>query len=117
MARFVTNRCHTSNRENTGCKPDSIEYIPSSINYQPDETCSSAIQNTNLVFVHPRPFPSPVPCLVPVQETPLQSFKRMSPKRMSPAAWRHIHLNGHYTFLGNAKLIDLDAIMARLDLL
>jgi TnpA family transposase len=38
-------------------------------------------------------------------------------KRMSPAAWRHIHLNGHYTFRGNAKLIDLDAIMAGLDLL
>jgi hypothetical protein len=38
-------------------------------------------------------------------------------KRMSPAAWRHIHLNGHYTFRGNAKLIDLDAITAGLDLL
>jgi hypothetical protein len=38
-------------------------------------------------------------------------------KRMSPAAWHHIHLNGHYTFRGNAKLIDLDAIMAGLDLL
>jgi TnpA family transposase len=38
-------------------------------------------------------------------------------KRMSPAAWRHIHLNGHYTFRGNAKLINLDAIMAGLDLL
>jgi hypothetical protein len=38
-------------------------------------------------------------------------------KRMSLAAWRHIHLNGHYTFRGNAKLIDLDAIMAGLDLL
>jgi hypothetical protein len=36
---------------------------------------------------------------------------------MSPAAWRHIHLNGHYTFRGNAKLIDLDSIMAGLDLL
>jgi hypothetical protein len=26
------------------------------------------------------------------------------------AAWRHIHLNGHYTFRGNGQLIDLDAI-------
>ena len=37
-------------------------------------------------------------------------------KKMSPAAWRHIHLNGHYTFRGDGKLIDLDAVMAGLDL-
>ena len=37
-------------------------------------------------------------------------------KRMSPAAWRHIHLNGHYTFRGDRKPIDLDAVMAGLDL-
>jgi len=35
-------------------------------------------------------------------------------KRVSPAAWRHIHLNGHYTFRGQGQPIDLDAIMARL---
>ena len=29
-------------------------------------------------------------------------------KKMSPAAWRHIHLNGHYTFRGDGQLIDLD---------
>jgi hypothetical protein len=32
--------------------------------------------------------------------------------QMSPAAWRHILLNGHYTFQSNAKLIDLDALVA-----
>ena len=37
-------------------------------------------------------------------------------KRISPAAWRHIHLNGHYTFRGRAQTIDLDAIVAGLDL-
>jgi hypothetical protein len=37
-------------------------------------------------------------------------------KKMSPAAWRHIHLNGHYTFRGNSQIIDLDAIVARLEL-
>jgi hypothetical protein len=35
---------------------------------------------------------------------------------MSPAAWRHIHLNGHYTFHGNGQAIDLDAIVAGLEL-
>jgi TnpA family transposase len=37
-------------------------------------------------------------------------------KKMSPAAWRYIHLNGHYTFRGNGQLIDLDAIVAGLEL-
>lgn len=37
-------------------------------------------------------------------------------KKMSPAAWRHIHLNGHYTFRGGGQLIDLDAIVAGLEL-
>jgi hypothetical protein len=37
-------------------------------------------------------------------------------KKMSPAAWRHIHLNGHYTFRGDGQLIDLDAIVAGLEL-
>jgi tetratricopeptide (TPR) repeat protein len=37
-------------------------------------------------------------------------------KKMSPTAWRHIHLNGHYTFRGDGQLIDLDAIVARLEL-
>ncbi|MFZ0254492.1 MAG: Tn3 family transposase, partial [Gammaproteobacteria bacterium] len=37
-------------------------------------------------------------------------------KKMSPAAWRHIHLNGRYTFRGNGQIIDLDAIMAGLEL-
>ena len=37
-------------------------------------------------------------------------------KKMSPAAWRHIHLNGHYTFHGDGQVIDLDAIVAGLQL-
>jgi TnpA family transposase len=37
-------------------------------------------------------------------------------KKISPAAWRHVHLNGHYTFRGGGQIIDLDAIVAGLDL-
>lgn len=37
-------------------------------------------------------------------------------KQISPAAWRHILLNGHYTFQSEGKMIDLDAIVAGLDL-
>ena len=36
--------------------------------------------------------------------------------QMSPAAWRHILLNGHYTFHGDGEMIDLDALVAGLDL-
>jgi len=36
--------------------------------------------------------------------------------QISPAAWRHILLNGHYRFHSDGTLIDLDAIVARLDL-
>jgi len=35
-------------------------------------------------------------------------------KKMSPASWRHIHLNGHYIFHGDGQVIDLDAIVAGL---
>jgi hypothetical protein len=37
-------------------------------------------------------------------------------KKMSPAAWCHIHLNGHYIFRGNGQIIYLDAIVAGLEL-
>ncbi len=37
-------------------------------------------------------------------------------KKISPAAWRHIHLNGHYTFRDDGQLIDLDVIVAGLEL-
>ena len=37
-------------------------------------------------------------------------------KKISPAAWRHVHLNGHYTFRSAGQIIDLDAIIAGLDL-
>jgi TnpA family transposase len=36
--------------------------------------------------------------------------------QISPAAWRHILLNGHYTFQTDGKIIDLDAIVAALNL-
>jgi hypothetical protein len=36
--------------------------------------------------------------------------------QISPAAWRHILLNGHYTFQSDGKMIDLDALVAGLDL-
>jgi TnpA family transposase len=35
--------------------------------------------------------------------------------QISPAAWQHILLHGHYTFHSDGKLIDLDAIVAGLD--
>ncbi|MGO9432093.1 Tn3 family transposase [Rhodoblastus sp.] len=35
-------------------------------------------------------------------------------KKISPAAWRHIHLNGHYIFRGAWQVIDLDTIVAGL---
>jgi len=36
--------------------------------------------------------------------------------RISPAAWRHILLNGHYTFQSSGKMIDLDTLLDGLDL-
>jgi TnpA family transposase len=35
--------------------------------------------------------------------------------QISPAAWRHILMNGHYTFQSDGKMIDLDALVAELD--
>ena len=37
-------------------------------------------------------------------------------KTTSPVAWRHVLLNGHYTFRGNGLAIDLDAIIQGLNL-
>jgi len=37
-------------------------------------------------------------------------------KKISPAAWRHVHLNGHYTFRGTGPLTNLDAIVPGLNL-
>ena len=36
--------------------------------------------------------------------------------KVSPAAWRHIHLNGRYSFRDSGQVIDLDAIVAGLNL-
>jgi TnpA family transposase len=37
--------------------------------------------------------------------------------QISPAAWRHILLNGHYTFQSDGKMIDLDTLVAGIELL
>lgn len=36
--------------------------------------------------------------------------------RISPAAWQHILLSGHYTFQSSNEIIDLDALVAGLEL-
>ena len=36
-------------------------------------------------------------------------------KKISPAAWRHVHLNGHYTFRSDGQIINLDTIVAELE--
>lgn len=36
--------------------------------------------------------------------------------RISPVAWQHILLNGHYTFQSSNEIIDLDALVAGLKL-
>lgn len=36
--------------------------------------------------------------------------------QISPTAWRHILLNGHYTFQSDGKLLDLDALVEGLEL-
>ena len=36
--------------------------------------------------------------------------------QISPAAWLHILLNGHYTFNSDGQMIDLEAIVAALNL-
>lgn len=36
--------------------------------------------------------------------------------QISPTAWWHILLNGHYTFHSDGQVIDLDAIVAGLEL-
>ena len=36
--------------------------------------------------------------------------------RVSPVAWQHILLNGHYTFQSSNEIIDLDALVAGLKL-
>ena len=37
-------------------------------------------------------------------------------KRISPVAWQHIHFLGHYTFRDRQHLIDLEAILASVNL-
>ena len=34
-------------------------------------------------------------------------------KKISPVAWRHIHFQGHFVFLNNAKIIDLEAMVSK----
>ncbi len=37
-------------------------------------------------------------------------------RKISPVAWQHILLNGHYSFLNDGKVIDMDALVAGLKL-
>ena len=37
-------------------------------------------------------------------------------KAISPVAWQHIHFLGHYTFRGNRHPIDLEALLADVEL-
>jgi len=36
-------------------------------------------------------------------------------RRISPAAWQHLHFLGHYTFTGKRNPIDFEAILARIE--
>ena len=36
-------------------------------------------------------------------------------RRISPAAWQHLHFLGHYAFRGKRNPIDLEAILAAID--
>ena len=36
-------------------------------------------------------------------------------RRISPAAWQHLHFLGHYAFRDKHKLIDLEAILGEID--
>jgi Tn3 transposase DDE domain len=36
-------------------------------------------------------------------------------RRISPAAWKHLHFLGHYAFRDKRHLIDLEAILAGID--
>lgn len=37
-------------------------------------------------------------------------------RRLSPVAWEHIFLNGHYTFISEGRELDLDAMIEELGL-
>ena len=38
-------------------------------------------------------------------------------KRISPVAWQHIHFLGHYAFRDNKNPIDLEALLAGVELI
>jgi len=63
-----------------------------------------------------RPVASQAPCPTPLLLPMLQSERLPLIKAISPAVWHHIHLNGHDTFISDGTLIDLDALVASLDL-
>ncbi len=37
-------------------------------------------------------------------------------KKSSPAAWRHLHFTGHFTFYTNKKEIDMDQIIEHIEI-
>jgi hypothetical protein len=48
-------------------------------------------------------------------EASRNTYAPASIKKMSPSAWRHIHLNEHYKFRGDGQVINRDAIVARME--
>lgn len=47
----------------------------------------------------------------------LQQCRLESIRRLSPVAWQHIFLNGHYTFISEGRELDLDAMIEGLALI
>jgi hypothetical protein len=43
-----------------------------------------------------------------------KSFQKIL--KISPVAWRNVHLSGHYTFCSNKNLIDLEKIISELNM-
>ncbi|MBC3911107.1 hypothetical protein [Undibacterium umbellatum] len=54
--------------------------------------------------------------LLPVREASGNTKAVELITKISSAAWQHILLNGHYTFNSGGKMIDLDVLLAGLDL-
>jgi hypothetical protein len=51
------------------------------------------------------------------RSSPWQAFQVLALlTRISPVAWQHILLNGHYRFQNEGKTIDLDLLIAGLEL-
>jgi hypothetical protein len=81
------------------------------IEIQINNPCTRLIANT-IIYYNPAILSRPL-----TQHEASSNAKALALlKQLSPAAWRHIHLNGHYPFRGGGEAIDLDAIVAKLEL-